>query len=90
MLTDSERERLREQHYVLNDLGRKAWDAVLRAVLEQLRAPLAGAPQSEAHEKARPDLLTPRDTGTGSTSDGTSRGAAPQDVTTTPNQDGSG
>lgn len=46
-LTPTEELRLKEQYYKLNDLGKKAWQAVLEAVLEQLRAPVEkDAPRS--------------------------------------------
>jgi hypothetical protein len=38
-LSPAEELRLKDQYYKLNDLGRKAWQAVLDAVLEQLRTP---------------------------------------------------
>lgn len=47
-LTESERKRFRKQQYVLTDLGRKAWDAVLQAVLEQLRSPTGQFPSTSS------------------------------------------
>jgi hypothetical protein len=49
-LTGTEENRLRKQYYALNELGHKAWDAVLRAILEQLRAP-ASTPVSDSPAK---------------------------------------
>lgn len=42
-LLPEELERLKKQSYYLNALGKKAWQAVLNAVLEQLRKPTQGA-----------------------------------------------
>jgi hypothetical protein len=36
-LSQSEDDRLRKQYYALNPIGQKAWEAVLQAILQQLR-----------------------------------------------------
>lgn len=47
-LTTAEKQRLAEQEYVLNDLGKKAWQAILDAVLQQLREPKIDGSSSSA------------------------------------------
>lgn len=45
-LSPSELVRLKKQSYRLNTLGKKAWQTVLHAVLEQLRIPTQGGPNN--------------------------------------------